>query len=223
MANEKKIILTWAESGITIYCLVRRDADDYLLDDADGSFAVAPTDKYLSMPEDAVITGLYEVSESRTVWNNGLYLALLYKQIEGSPDLTNDILIASGEMYIWSDVEIDKETWSRYAIVVSAPPISAKACRVFEYLFNPDDNTIPIRANVTAVAKVKRLPYDYNGKLHSGVEISASFTDDYEITGVVYWDLVWEASVLFTVTNFTKDNGITKIIPLQSTARLTDI
>jgi len=107
MANEKKITLTWAESGITIYCLVRRDADDYLLNDADGSFAAAPADKYLSMPEDAVITGLYEVSESRTVWNNGLYLALLYKQVGGSPDLANDTLIASGEMYIWSDVEVD--------------------------------------------------------------------------------------------------------------------
>lgn len=78
MANVKKLFTTKIASGKTVYCIVRREADGYLLNNADGSFAAAPADSKLRMTEDPVITGLYEVSESRVAWNDGRFKAFIY-------------------------------------------------------------------------------------------------------------------------------------------------
>lgn len=111
MANIKKVLLGYTESGITVYCMVRRDADSYRLDDADGNFTASPADPYLSLTEDSVIKGLYEVSESRQVWSNGIYLITSYKQAAGSPVPANDSVIGQGEFYIVSDTEVVEELY----------------------------------------------------------------------------------------------------------------
>lgn len=36
-------------TGKTLYCIIRREADSYLLNDAAGSFASSPADMYLSL------------------------------------------------------------------------------------------------------------------------------------------------------------------------------
>ena len=63
MANAKKIILDWSETAKTVYAIVRREADGYRLNDADGAFASVPADPYISLAEDSVIKGRYEVSD----------------------------------------------------------------------------------------------------------------------------------------------------------------
>jgi hypothetical protein len=79
VANVKKISVGYTESGITAYCIIRREADGYLLDDdADGNFASSPTDPYVLMIEDSTIKGLYELSESRQVWDDGKYTIFAY-------------------------------------------------------------------------------------------------------------------------------------------------
>ncbi len=103
MANIKKLTLDWSETGITVYCIVRREVDLFLLDDADGTFAASPADPYLSLTEDSVIYGRYEVSESRQVWDNGSYTVICYKQNGGSPSPTNDTVIGSGDVFIQGD------------------------------------------------------------------------------------------------------------------------
>jgi hypothetical protein len=80
MANVKKLGTINIATGASVYCIVRREADGFMLDDADGTFSAAPADPYLALTEDAVIKGLYEVSESRTVWNQGRYKAFFYNQ-----------------------------------------------------------------------------------------------------------------------------------------------
>jgi hypothetical protein len=80
MANVKKLGTTKVVTGSTVYCIIRREADLFLLDDADGAFAAFPTDPYLSLAEDSVIKGLYEVSESRMAWEPGRYKVFFYKQ-----------------------------------------------------------------------------------------------------------------------------------------------
>ena len=101
----KKITIDWSETGKTVYCIIRREADSYRLNDADGAFANAPADSFISLAEDAVIKGRYELSESRAVWNNGSYTVAIYKT-SGSPTPASDTIIGSGEIYILSDVEI---------------------------------------------------------------------------------------------------------------------
>ena len=106
MANTKRITFDWSETNIPVYCIIRRELDNYRLNDADGSFTSSPADPYLDLTEDSVIKGRYEVDESRITWNNGRYTFILYKQIGGSPVPTNDIIIGSGEMYVKDDLEI---------------------------------------------------------------------------------------------------------------------
>lgn len=93
MALTKKL-QTFHITGATVYAIIRREVDGYLLNDADGAFASAPADPYLSLAEDATIKGLYEVAEARTVWNTGEYRVFLYHQVGGSPSPVADTIIA---------------------------------------------------------------------------------------------------------------------------------
>lgn len=106
MALVKQISVTTL-TGNTIYLMVKRISDGYYLDDSNGSFAVSPADPYVSTSEDSIMKGLYSKSESRTVWTDGFYDAVAYKQVGGSPAPVSDTIVASGGIQIASDVIID--------------------------------------------------------------------------------------------------------------------
>jgi hypothetical protein len=78
------------------------------MDDADGSFAEIPVDPYISLTEDAVIKGRYELDESRTVWTDGLYTVAIYNQSGGAPAPASDTIIGTGPAFwaIKDDAEI---------------------------------------------------------------------------------------------------------------------
>ena len=103
MANVKKLSTTKIVTGTTVYCIVRREIDLYRLDDGDGSFAAAPADPYLSLTEDSVIKGLYEVSESRAAWNAGRYKVFVFTQAGGSPVPASDTLDDVMDFYVVGD------------------------------------------------------------------------------------------------------------------------
>ena len=92
MSNVKILGTAKIATGVTVYCIVRREVDGYLLDDSDGSFGSGPADPYLSLTEDGTIKGLYEVSESRETWEPGWYTAFFYTQSGGSPAPASDTL-----------------------------------------------------------------------------------------------------------------------------------
>src|SRR4030067_3423354 len=102
----KKIILDWSATGITVYAIIRREADGYLLDDADGTFGASPADPYLSLAENSTIKGRYEASEGRTVWDDGRSTFAVYKQAGGSPAPVSDTIIGTGEMLVKTDAEV---------------------------------------------------------------------------------------------------------------------
>lgn len=102
----KSIILDWSEVGKTLYAIIRREADGYLMDDADGSFGAAPADPYLSLAENATIKGRYEAGEGRTVWTDGRYTFAVYRQAGGSPAPASDTIIGTGEMKAEGDAEV---------------------------------------------------------------------------------------------------------------------
>lgn len=115
MANVKKISVAYTETGITVYCIIRREADDYLLNDADGNFADPSgpvADPYVLMTENSIIKGLYELSESRQEWDDGKYIVMAYKQTGESsagPDPSNDQIIgqtSDDALYIANDTEV---------------------------------------------------------------------------------------------------------------------
>ena len=104
MANVKKIWTAKIATAATVYAIVRREADLYRLDDADGlTFASAPADPYLSLAEDAVIKGLYEVSENRAAWDPGAYKAFIYTQAGASPAPASDTLADTMDFWISGD------------------------------------------------------------------------------------------------------------------------
>jgi len=108
MANVKRIAISTAEgTALTVYAIIKRISDGYLLDDSDGSFADGPADPYLSLSEDSVIKGNYSVDESRVSWSDGEYEITAYMQDGGSPAPATDTVIGSGQMFIRSDEEVD--------------------------------------------------------------------------------------------------------------------
>jgi len=102
----KKIIIDYPVTGDTLYCLIRRESDDFLLNDADGAFAVSPADPYVTLTENSVIKKRYELLENRTVWADGVYSIMSFKMVGGSPNLINDNLVGSGSMVVYSDIEV---------------------------------------------------------------------------------------------------------------------
>ncbi len=116
MANTKKIKVPWSETGKTVYAIVVRDADGYLLNDADGTFAASPADPYLALSEHGTVKGLYSASESRTAWNDGRYGIYIYRQSGGSPAPASDVLIGAGEMFMAGDLELTSDTLRGHAL-----------------------------------------------------------------------------------------------------------
>lgn len=101
-----KTILALSDTGQTVYAVIRRGVDGYFLNDADGSFSAAPSDRYLSLAEDSTIKGLYTVAENRTVWDDGDYAILIYSQTGGSPATASDFPVGDGKMQIQDDAEV---------------------------------------------------------------------------------------------------------------------
>ena len=108
MPNAKKFI-GYTTTAKVVYGIIERQIDLFRLNDADGAFAAAPVDPYISFTEHSVIKGEYDLSESRTAWNNGLYKCTMYEQAGANPVPAADMVIAYQYMYIISDAEVIAE------------------------------------------------------------------------------------------------------------------
>jgi hypothetical protein len=106
MAATKKITVI-TDTALTVYVVIRRNADGYFLDDTDGSFQASPADIDLPLSEDATVKGLYTVSESRAVWSDGDYTVIPFAQNGGSPATATDCPLGVGTLPIKNDIEVD--------------------------------------------------------------------------------------------------------------------
>ena len=107
------------------------------------------------------------------------------------------------------------------AAAVADAPAPVGAMRVYDFFFMPDGVT-PMAAAPVAPAKIINLPYDYNGRLHSGQSLDVTYNAG---TGKGYWDLAPGATVEFDLRNF-RDRVIQKTLPLtdpDNEIRLEDI
>lgn len=98
-----------AATGRTVYCMVKRLADGFYLNDGTGGFvSPAPADPYIAMAEDGTLKGVYSLSESRAAWNNGLYRLAFYLQAGGAPAPATDAPpIAVIDAAVLGDVVMD--------------------------------------------------------------------------------------------------------------------
>ena len=97
------------------------------------------------------------------------------------------------------------------AAAADAPP-PASAIRVYDYCFLPDGVTPMAAADVKASMNIHELPYDYNGRLHSGKTVAGTYNAS---TGKVYWDIAPGALCSFFIKN-AMDIEIKKRIPMTA-------
>lgn len=103
MANYKKIS-TVTTTGRTVYCIVNRDADGYMLATAGSSFAAGAG--YPALSEHATMKGLYVLNTNDAAWDDGTYTIIAYSQAGASPAPASDTVLSFGTMRILNDLEV---------------------------------------------------------------------------------------------------------------------
>ena len=120
----KRFITAITETGDTLYGIIRRESDGYLLNDATDDFASAPADPYNSFTEDATILGRYAFDSATATWADGWYTCVVYKQAGGSPAPVSDTVVGSGTVLLQADQATDStgtsETIHAYALCTLA-------------------------------------------------------------------------------------------------------
>lgn len=91
--------------------------------------------------------------------------------------------------------------------IVTEPPVPADAIRVYEWCFMPDGVT-PM-TSITGSATIIKLPYDHNGRLHSGQKINPVYDN---VSGRAYWDLAPGCEVDFFI-KYLHSVNIRKTVP----------
>ena len=178
MANVKKLGTTKILTGATAYCIVRREVDGYLLDDADGlSFAAAPADPFLSLTEDGTIKGLYEVSESRAAWDQGWYKVFFYTQAGGSPVPASDTLDDLTDLFVAGDLIFLSDFPYEYGAVATSV---ANTAQTFATTLTSAVSDYCVGQYVKFVSgnlinQIRRIT-TYNGTLKT-VTVSSTFTE----------------------------------------------
>ena len=97
-------------------------------------------------------------------------------------------------------------------LIEPAAPPAAGAIRVFDFCFMPDGVTPMATVDVKASMNIHELPYDYNGRLHSGKTVAGTYNAS---TGRVYWDIAPGALCSFFIKN-AMDTEIKKRIPMTA-------
>ena len=160
MALTKRIIAPYDGTGLTLYAIIERDADGYLLDDADGSFAAAPADPYVALTEHATVKRTYRKDESRLPWLDGAYNVWVYEQAGGSPSPVADSLVVSLRLYVRNDQVVSEAeyiaaVWQLAQAYLDAPvsetSTAAALADVRDYLLGA--HTLNISGDTLTVAR----------------------------------------------------------------------
>lgn len=105
MAKAKNLVYGYTTAS-TLYAVIVREEDAYVLDSDDGAFKAnlaACTDPYCDLTEDTYILGRYVYTTSATVWSDGNYTATIYLQAGASPALGTDTVLDTAAIYIAGD------------------------------------------------------------------------------------------------------------------------
>lgn len=109
-----KLYSVTAPSGISVYVISRRRSDKYLFDADSGTFVLNTLNPFVTLIEDAIIRGLYEHSENRSVWGNCEVTNFYYIQTGVTCNPVDDMIIAV------EDWAINNDTANDYTKVIAA-------------------------------------------------------------------------------------------------------
>lgn len=105
-----KTLTTSAATGQTVYCLVKRDSDGYLLRASNGAFetGLTATQAGQLLTENSTVKGLYEGTENRNTWNDGTYTFVCYAEsVSGTINPATDLILGINRVSFKSDTEIN--------------------------------------------------------------------------------------------------------------------
>jgi len=114
-------------------------------------------------------------------------------------------------------VDVNNNSFDLYGdeLVISVPT-AVDACTVYEFGYTQDDQT-PL-PELEGIAKIVSLPYDYNGKLHTGKQMRGEYDSS---QGIIYWQIVYGATVDFRIPDLGVN--VRRVIPSVAQARLSEI
>lgn len=96
-------------------------------------------------------------------------------------------------------------------------PAASHSCVIYDFCFDRIGST-PL-PTVTATARIINLPYDYEGKYHSGATITGTYDAS---QGLVSWEFVWGAVVTISISEIGFLAQVT--VPVGETqARIADL
>lgn len=101
-------------SLLTLYIVLTRDDDGYILDSSDMTYkapatvGIAPANALTEREIDGVKTQVYEFTDSTTVWNDGTYRFRIYEQAGGAAAINTDRIFASGTLIVRGDAIIER-------------------------------------------------------------------------------------------------------------------
>jgi hypothetical protein len=144
MPNVKRITVDYGVTAKTVYAIVRRELDVYLLNQADGSFGAAPANPFVPLTEDGTIKGRYEKDESRTVWNSGAYTLVAYNQLGASPSPVADTMVATGSMFVSGDAEVN--SYVIYSAMATATNLALVKTQTDKIVFQTIDAVNYVKA-----------------------------------------------------------------------------
>jgi hypothetical protein len=144
-------------TGKTLYLVVKKDADGYLLNDADGTFAAAPADPYVSFTEDATLKGYYAKTEGRTAWADGTYISVIYEQLAGAPALATDWLCSMYSFDVKNDVQINSTEIFNLIATVGAANSGSSNFVTIKLLLNTLTNSLSALISIVRDIQLKML------------------------------------------------------------------
>lgn len=141
-----KTIKAHYTTGATLHATVRREADGYFLDDADGTFGASPADPWVALTEDGTALGEYALDESRMAWDDGRYTIAIREQDGGSP-AWSDTVVRQGEMVIRDDSEVtlDASTSFVHKWVLNRLTVTDNGGGTKTVTLYDDDGTTPLK------------------------------------------------------------------------------
>lgn len=105
-----KTLTASAATGQTVYCLVKRDSDGYLLRASNGAFetGLTATQAAQLLTEHGTAKGLFEATENRTIWLDGSYTFVCYAEtVAGTVSPVTDLILGVSRVSFRNDLELN--------------------------------------------------------------------------------------------------------------------
>lgn len=182
-----KTLSVTSPTGASVYALVMRSIDGYILDGLTGFFEKSPSNYGIELTESSTV---YSKTDARSVWIDGIYSIAYYIKVGATPNVATDTLIQVTTCIVQNDTIINTEvvsgdaTITHPAVVASSTAsvtisnpgtktydsiVCATGARILlRHQADAKQNGIYIVGATTATALVRATDMDISAELKSG-------------------------------------------------------